>query len=102
MKKKRATLWFVLWFVFIVIGSILSAVSKYRSSFKNGIPLETPPFTDFQLILLLLFVPLVLIPLLCISHYYANKESNKKIKIASLCLLIHHIVCVIAVLFQAI
>lgn len=99
-EKTKANMWFLLWFIFIGIGSALSAVSKYHSIPIRDTLLEVPPFTDFQLLLLLLFTPLVLLPLLCISYYYAKKENNKKIKIASLCLIIHHIICVIAVLFQ--
>ena len=100
--RKRSTFWFLLWIVFIGIGSVFSAVSKYSSFFLNGIPLDVPPFTDFQLLTLLLFTPFVLIPLLCITWYYANKEKNKWLKITSFCLLLHHIICVIAVLFQVI
>lgn len=102
MKKQRAGILFLLWFIFVGIGSALSAVSKYHSILISDTSLEILPFTDFQLFLLLLLAPLVLLPLLCASYYYAKKEQNKKIKIVSLCLIMHHIICIIAIIIQVI
>ena len=95
----KSKFWFILWVVFISLGSVASAAHKLFCSLKSEVPIQSP-YTDFQLFLLLCYVPLCLIPLLGISCCYATIERNKKIKIASICLIIHHFVCVIAVLFQ--
>ena len=97
---KKSKLWFILWIVSISLGSAASAAYEIFYFFENGVALHTPPYTDFQKFQLLVFLPLCLIPILGISCRYAIIEKNKKIKIASICLIIHHLVCVIAVLFQ--
>ena len=100
MKNNKAKFWFITWVISIFLGSVVSAVHTLMRSLEKGIVVQTPPFTGFQLIMLLGFVPICLIPLLGISCHYAVKENNRKIKIASICLIAHHILCVIAVLFQ--
>lgn len=95
MKKAKAVFWFVLWGVSITLGSIYSAVERFKSAGTSTLPYE-----DYQMFLLLIFLPLVLLPMLCISCYYAHKENNKKVMLASSILIIHHIICVVAVLFQ--
>lgn len=99
-KNNKAKFWLVLWIVAISIGTIISALCNAIYLFKYGVALKTPPFATYQLALLLIFLPFCLIPLLSASYYYANKENNKKIKIASVCLILHHIICVLAVLIQ--
>lgn len=96
MKKAKAVFWFVLWGVSITLGSIFSAAEK----FKRAGTFSTFLYEDYQIFLLLVFLPLVLLPMLCISCYHAHKENNKKVKLASSFFIIHHIICVVAVLFQ--
>ena len=100
--KNRAKFWLVLWIILISIGSIFSAVCAVWNYLKNGVLLQTFPYANYQIFLLLGFLPVCLIPVLCMSYYYAIKEKNKKIKIASMCFIIHHTICVIAVLLQII
>lgn len=97
---KKSEFWFVLWIVIASIGTIASGVYQLVNSLKSGFIIQTLPYTDFQKILLLIFVPVCLIPLLAASCHYATIEKNKAIKITSICFLVHHIICVIAVLFQ--
>lgn len=99
---KKSTFWFVLWFALIAVGTIFSAVIEISKYLDLGILLETPPYAKYQMLLLLVFLPFVLMPLLCSSCYYAIKERNKKIVVASVCFIIHHIICIIAVVLQMI
>lgn len=100
MKRKRAIIFFVLWIVLGITGTIFSAVKEISLELNSGISITPPPFADYQLVLLLGFVPLVLIPLLVASCYFAVREENKVIKTLSICFLIHHIIAVVAVLVQ--
>lgn len=100
MKKNRATFWFVLWIISVSVGSLFSAVCEIFNYFKTDFLLKIPLYTDYQIILLLVFLPLCLIPLLCASCYYAVKEKQRTIKLVSICLIVHHAICVIAVLLQ--
>lgn len=100
MKKSKAIIWFVLWGISIAIGTVFSAACNISALLKNGNSLITIPYADYQIFLLLIFLPFILLPMLCMSYYYAIKEKKKKIMIASLCLAFHHVFCVIAVLLQ--
>ena len=100
MENKKAKFFFILWVVFILLGSIFSAAYEALNFFKLDFVIQAQPYTNFQIFLLLIYVPLCLIPLLGASCFYAIKEKNLKIKIASICLIVHHIICMIAVLLQ--
>ena len=100
MKKHRSVLFFILWGVFLVVGSAFSAICEVLFFFENGVRLEYPPLADYQRFLLLFYVPFVLVPMLATSCYYATKEKIKWIKIVSLCLMIQHFLCAVAVLIQ--
>ncbi|MBR4016488.1 MAG: hypothetical protein IKK11_01570 [Oscillospiraceae bacterium] len=100
MKNKKARFWFILWGVSLTIGSLFSAVHKLISLSKNGFVFQSLPYTDFQTFLLLVFLPFCLIPMLATSCYYAIKEKNTAIKIATICLIVQHLICTIAVLIQ--
>ena len=97
---KKAKFWFILWIVAISLGSVVSAVYELSNTLKNGFIQQTPLYTDFQKFLLLIYLPFCLIPMLGVSYRYAVLEKNKKIKIASICFLIHHIICVMAAFGQ--
>ncbi len=98
--KNKSKIWFILWGIALLLGSLFSAACKVLGYFKKGVVLQTLPYADYQLFLLLIYLPLCLIPLLGASHYYAVKEKNKPIKLATMCLIIHHIICIVAVLLQ--
>ena len=100
MKKSRAIFWFALWIVFISAGTIFSAVNEVLVFQQNGYFKETPPYSDYQIFLLLVYLPLCLVPMLSMACYYATKEKNRIIKICSVCALVHHVICVTAVLLQ--
>ena len=97
---KKSTFWFILWLVLIIIGTIFSAAIEISQYLELGTLLETPPYAKYQMLLLFVFLPFVLIPLLCAACYYAIKERNKKIEVASVCFIIHHIICIIAAFFK--
>ena len=99
---KKSKFCFVLWIVLIATGTIFSAVMEILKYLNLGIFFETPPYAKYQMFLLLVFLPFVLTPLLCFARYYAIKEKNKKIEVASVCFIIHHAICIIAVLSQII
>ena len=97
--KKKAAFYFVLWVVFLLIVSLISATMLILSYLQTGRTTYTL-YIDYQKSLLLLLTPICLVPMLCCSCYYAIKEKNKKIKIASMCLIIQHITCLIALFLQ--
>lgn len=98
--KKKATFWLILWVVLIVIGSAITAVEQVVTFLQTGVNLAEQPYTELRLFLLLIYLPFVLLPLLCVSQFYAVKEKNKTVRIATLCLIIHHVISAVAVLAQ--
>lgn len=98
--KRKSVKWLILWAILLQIGTLASVFYTVFYHVRNGVALSYPPFTDFQLIMLLGFLPFCAMPALAASFYYAVKEKFKPIKIASAILLGHHIFCVFAVLFQ--
>lgn len=100
MENKKAKFWFILWVVFISLGSLFSIACEVLNFFKLDFVIQAQPYANYQIFLLLIFLPLCLIPLLGVSCFYAIKEKNLKIEVASICLIVHHVICVIAVLSQ--
>ena len=97
---KKALFWFILWVGAVVLGSVYSAAMMWSAQAGGEAASGIANFAEYQLGLLLGFVPLVLIPLLGLSCYYAIKENNKAVKIIAICFLVHHVICVFAVLLQ--
>lgn len=97
---KKSTVTFILWAVLLIAGSAFSAVCQLLlHSQVEGLP----GFISngyYQTVLVLICVPFILVPLLAVSFYHARKEANKPIKIASVCILIHHIICVFGALVK--
>lgn len=97
MKSNRAVFWFIAWVVAIALGTLVSMMFQFSDLFATGVLPKAPPIRNY---ILLGYMPFVLIPLLGISCHYAIEERRKGIRIASILLMAHHIICVMVALFQ--
>lgn len=85
---------------FIVLGTWFAKVYELVAALNQDGLAQALLYSDHEMLLIFAFLPTCLIPFLGLSLYYANKEKNKVIKIASVCLLVHHIICLVAALVQ--
>lgn len=99
MMKKKSVFWFLVWAVLFCVCGFYSNFREISYYLQNGTHLEYPPYADYQIVLLFVLI-FILIPMLCVSHYYARKEKNKAIKIASMLILIQNVICLVASLSQ--
>ncbi len=95
--KRKSIFFLTLWIVFVLVGSILSAIMWLLNLPQTDFIIPVP-YTDCQKILLLFIIPVCLIPMLCFSCYHAIKEKHRKIKILSIFLIIQHILCLFGLL----
>ena len=102
MKAKKSAFYFVLWAIITRVGSTLSVAEQILYFLDKKDRLKFPPYTILQSFLLWGVLPFCLIPLLYVSNRLAVREKNRAILILSTILLIHHIICLIALLVQAI
>ena len=94
----RARSWLLIWFVASLVAGLFYKITETIYSLENNVVLQYPPYTDIQVFLVLFFLPLCLIPALCASCYYAVKENRKRIKLLTIVLITHHLLCWIAFL----
>lgn len=97
---KKSLKWLILWGILMQIGTIASVFYTVFYELRNGVALSYPPFTPFQLIMLLGFLPFCIMPVLAMSFYHAVKEKFKPIKIVTALLFGFLALCIIIVLFQ--
>lgn len=97
---KKSKFWLLLWATLIGLGSLYSILQSVFNYTQYGEVLIPPPYADYQLFLLLFFLPLFLIPTLFVSLHYAIQENNKKVRIATTILIAQHSICFLAVLLQ--
>lgn len=89
MIKSKAKICLILWLILLVVGSVISGYIQLNYS-------KDPGFIQYiKNFLLLVYSPVLLIPPLGATFYYAVKEKSKTLKVISLCLLFHHILCVV-------
>ena len=97
---RKSSKYFLVWLVFAAIGTLASKVFEVAYFFRNGDWLEYPPFSRYQLILLLLYAPIFLLTPLCVSFYHSRIEKNKVLGILAAILIIHHLICMIFTIVQ--
>ena len=98
--KKKAVVYFVLWVIVLLLGTVFSKIYSLIQILEPGLPPTVPPYQTYHLFLILGVGTCVLLPLLGLACYHAFKEKNKPIKILSICLIIQHLICILAVLIQ--
>lgn len=90
MRKRKSLFWFLLWTIALSVCSLFSAAQQVYEAFNPSFLIEwNMPFV-------LICISLILLPILCISLYYAIKEGSKFLKIATVCLITHHLLCIVA------
>ena len=97
---KKSILYMILWGSLLQVGTMCSIACQGIEGLRNGAFFNNSIIVYYKEILMLLFAPFVLIPLLGMACYHSIKEKIKVIKIVSICLLTHHALCVIIVLVQ--
>lgn len=94
--KNKSSIWLCLWGVSLAVGSVLSVVCQSYYYFRTGTALETSENYKNLLLFVVLLVALVLLPMLTLALFHANKEKRKGVKGVSIALIVHHGICVVA------
>ena len=98
---KKSIVWFIVWVILMLIGFGVAMVSEIAYILKVGAAPVYPPYIAHQVFLLFLYLPLAIIPPICLSFYYSVKEKVKPLKIITLCILIQHIIVLIGAILGA-
>ena len=90
--KSKSKMWLLLWFLSMLIGTAINFVYQLQYSLRTGVAPPknailadpTTPLAQLQSILLLIYLPLITLPLLGCTYHHAKLEQEKVIRIFSI------------------
>jgi len=97
IKKKRSVLWLIVWGIALVLSTYIFTFYRIYNYFLTGVYINA---AKPMLTVLFLCLCCVLLPSLSLSLYCAYKDKNKVIKVVAICLIVHHLLCIISLIPQ--
>lgn len=98
---KKSLVWFIVWAALLMIGFGFAMVSEIVYILNTGAAPVYPPYAAHQVFWLFVYLPLVIMPPICLSFYYSVKEKVKPLKIITMCIFIQHIIVLIGAIVDA-